>query len=261
MIKIDKPKTPPVILTITGVRKRRQHCAAFSKNKTAYFNGKRKFDFDSSIYGHQTVKETLIELQRGKCCFCESNVRHIAYGDVEHFRPKAGYKQKPKDKLTTPGYYWLAYEWENLFFSCQLCNQLHKKNLFPLKNPKKRAKSHREKISKEAPLFINPSEIDPQGHISFRKEIPYPINDSPEGDATIKGFGLDREPLNERRREKYRPIEIIYKISILDPNSNPELKKQIRDAKTFLENAQLPDAEYSSMIQAAVRCNFDSSDK
>ena len=58
--------------------------------------------------------------------FCESKVSHIAYGDVEHFRPKAGYRQRPEDPLVQPGYYWLAYEWSNLLFCCQLCNQRFK---------------------------------------------------------------------------------------------------------------------------------------
>lgn len=257
MIKISKPETPPVILTTAGDRKRRQHCSSYTRNKTDYINGEKKFEFDSSIYGHETVKQALIEAQRGKCCFCESKVKHIAYGDVEHFRPKAGCRQKPDDKLVTPGYYWLAYEWRNLFFSCQLCNQRHKQNLFPLESPKKRAKSHREKISKENPLFINPSEIDPQEHISFRKEIPYPINDSLEGKATIYGLGLDREELNERRREKYQLIETIYQLSNLDPNSHHDLSELIKRAQKQIEDAQILEAEYSSMLQSAVKNEFD----
>ena len=48
------------------------------------------FEFDSSVYGHKTVKKALIEAQHGKCCFCEAKVVHISYGDVEHFRPKGG---------------------------------------------------------------------------------------------------------------------------------------------------------------------------
>ena len=50
--------------------------------------GQVKLMFDSSLYGAPDVKQTLIEIQHGKCCFCESKITHIAYGDVEHFRPK-----------------------------------------------------------------------------------------------------------------------------------------------------------------------------
>jgi hypothetical protein len=44
--------------------------------------------------------------------------------------------------LEQPGYFWLAYVWANLFLACQLCNQSFKKNLFPLADPAKRARSH-----------------------------------------------------------------------------------------------------------------------
>nr|WP_239015299.1 AAA family ATPase [Archangium violaceum] len=79
---------------------------------------------------------------RGKCAFCESQLAHISYGDVEHFRPKAGWRQEEGGPLGRPGYYWLAYEWTNLFLACTLCNQQFKRNLFPLRTPSRRARSH-----------------------------------------------------------------------------------------------------------------------
>ena len=60
------------------------------------------------------------------CAFCESKVRHIAHGDVEHFRPKAGYEQG--HRFNRNGYFWEAYRWENLYYSCQTCNQVYKGN-------------------------------------------------------------------------------------------------------------------------------------
>ncbi len=88
-------------------------------------------------------------MQHDKCAFCESKVSAIAYGDVEHFRPKAGYQQSHDDDLQRPGYYWLAYEWSNLFFSCSICNQQGKRNVFPLANPRRRATCHRDDIGLE----------------------------------------------------------------------------------------------------------------
>ena len=78
---------------------------------------------------------------------------HIAYGDVEHYRPKAGYRQDAEDPLGRPGYYWLAYEWSNLLFCCQICNQRFKRNLFPLVDPARRAETHHDDLSSEQPLF------------------------------------------------------------------------------------------------------------
>ena len=110
VIKIEKPKQAPDILCKKGKNKRRKNSTLYTCNKVEFDSGKKKFKFDASIYGHKTVKEALIKAQNGKCCFCESKVTHIAYGDVEHFRPKAGYKQNKNDSLCRPGYYWLAYD-------------------------------------------------------------------------------------------------------------------------------------------------------
>jgi uncharacterized protein (TIGR02646 family) len=78
----------------------------------------RNFEFKASVYGAKSVKKTLLTAQHGKCAFCESKFEHVAFGDVEHFRPKGGWIQTDGDQLTRPGYYWLAYEWSNL--SCGL---------------------------------------------------------------------------------------------------------------------------------------------
>jgi hypothetical protein len=70
-----------------------------SEQCLAFANGQRSFDFDPKIYGDTRVKSALVKAQRGKCCFCESTVGHIAYGHVEHFRPKGGFRQKASGKL------------------------------------------------------------------------------------------------------------------------------------------------------------------
>ena len=59
--------------------------------------------------------------------------------------PKGGTRQTADEKeMKVPGYFWLAYAWQNLFLACQLCNQRFKKNLFPLENPDERAFSEDE---------------------------------------------------------------------------------------------------------------------
>lgn len=84
-----------------------------------YDNGVRTFNFNNKIYGAKDVKGTLIDIQNYKCAFCEARIGHIDDGDVEHFRPKKGFIQIEGDKLTRPGYYWLAYDWDNLFWLVQ----------------------------------------------------------------------------------------------------------------------------------------------
>ena len=130
MVFIDKSGiATPTILTTAGVVKRDEHIAGFVANEAGYRAKKgEKFDFDSSIYGDTTVKKSLETIQNFKCCFCESKYKHITSGDVEHFRPKGAYTQGkgPTFPFVRPGYFWLAYEWDNLLVSCEVCNQRKK---------------------------------------------------------------------------------------------------------------------------------------
>ncbi len=77
-------------------------------------NGAIQFQFKKSIYANKVVKDALVVAQHSKCAFCESAFLHVAFGAVEHFRPKSGVKQRASDPLSRPGYFWLAYEWSNL---------------------------------------------------------------------------------------------------------------------------------------------------
>jgi uncharacterized protein (TIGR02646 family) len=227
-------------------------CAQFEQ-------GDHDFQFKSSIYGHDSVKTALRTMQHGKCCFCEAKITHISYGDVEHYRPKGGHQQDESEKLTKPGYYWLAYTWENLLLCCTLCNQQHKKNLFPLKNPASRARSHHGDVAAEEPLLINPSVLNPQDYIGFRDEIPYPIENHIYGETTIAVLGLDRETLNERRRSKLSLIKILLDIVAVaaEQPDNHQLQEPAEQAKQNLKQQTVTTAEFSAMVSAFVYSAID----
>jgi len=245
MIRIKKPKKVPEILRTQGTAKRAEMCDAFDK-------GEIKFEFDNQIYGHETVKSVLKKSQHDKCFLCESKVTHISSGDVEHFRPKGGYRQSVKDKLQKPGYFWLAYDWENLFFVCELCNRRFKKNLFPLQKAESRCTSHKIEISQEEPLFINPENENPEDFISFRGEIVFAINGNLRGKTTIESAGLDRVELESNRKTMLEIIKRLYEIA----NSNPKLP-QSQEAINYLYNECTSKThEYSSMIKAALAAEF-----
>jgi uncharacterized protein (TIGR02646 family) len=252
MIRVTKPRQAPAVLSTRGKKRRRADSASFTHSAADYRAGRKSFTFDSDIYAHKTVKTALIGAQHDKCFLCESSITHIDYGDVEHFRPKGGYRQSETDTLHRPGYYWLAYEWGNLFLSCTLCNQQFKKNLFPLADPARRAASHKDDLDLEQPLFVDPSVDDPAQFISFRMEVPYPLNDNPRGKATITDLGLDRPKLNEKRYEHYAMLQLIYKIARRDPPI-PESA----EARDLLARAVEDSAEYAGMARAAVAADFE----
>ncbi len=201
MIRIEKPENPPEKLITNGKKKRKIHASAYSRDPIGHQSGVKKFDFDRTIYANPTVKQALNHAQHKKCCFCEVLIGQD--GDVEHFRPKAATRQAPGKPLQYPGYYWLAYEWSNLYLACPGCNQRHKKNLFPLQNPADRATDHKQNLDREQPLFIDPGKENPEDFIAFDGVIAFAIDDNPRGNATIAALQLnDRDGLKEDRRQR-----------------------------------------------------------
>lgn len=85
--------------------------------------------------GYGVVRPDLYERQHKKCAFCEK-LMDKSYMPVEHFRPKGGAEDNVSGKwvMVKTHYWWLAWTWSNLYFSCADCNnQKHKGNRFPIK--------------------------------------------------------------------------------------------------------------------------------
>jgi hypothetical protein len=103
MIRITRPSDAPAILLGRGVAAGAALRAAHDADPQAYLDGRKRFDFDADIYAVPEVKLALRRMQHDKCAFCESKFSHTGYGDVEHYRPKAGYRQRPDRNLGRPG--------------------------------------------------------------------------------------------------------------------------------------------------------------
>ena len=61
-------------------------------------------------YNQQDVKDQLKRETKGKCAYCESRITVVAHGDIEHVTPKSVEPDR-------------TFEWGNLTFACQICNQ------------------------------------------------------------------------------------------------------------------------------------------
>ena len=219
MNKIFKKEEAPEVLRTKGVELRDSLIAQADAGNTA-------FCFEKKVYAHDSVKEQMMEDQHRKCAYCEQ-FKNGDFGCVEHYRPKGGYDLGAGTQLQQPGYYWLAYDWQNLLFSCSECNTSYKRNHFPLVNENARDIEHRD-ITNEVPAIINPVTTDPGDHIEFSEFIIRPKmidgQESIQGKTTIGVFRLnDRKDLKEKRRkewEKYKEIhkllEICYKTQRAD---------------------------------------------
>jgi uncharacterized protein (TIGR02646 family) len=212
---------------------------------------------DKAIYAHSEVKKALECLFHDKCAYCESKVTAVADWDVDHFRPK-GRVAECKDH---PGYYWLTYVWENLYPSCQHCNQWRKDRCrwadptelppggkcdqFPLLDENTRAMGPSDDVHAEHTLLIDPCFDDPEEYLAYDPtgQI-FALRDNPCGKKTIEVFALVRRRLKVRRREVMAAA--IGMMRLIASAKEADLAVKLT---ALLEQMQADTAEYAGMVR------------
>ena len=246
MIMVVKPADPPGDLG-AGAAETTANCASYDATPAAYCDGSSKFKFEKKIYGTADVKAALKRAQFDKCCYCEAVFDANYAGDVEHYRPKGAIGA---GKLRVrPGYYWLAYEWDNLFYACADCNQYRKLAAFPLADETKRARNHHDLVAHEDPLILDPGgPRDPRNHIRFNRDVP--TWKTTAGCATVSLLKLDREALCASRRKHFRLLEaLILIIQMGRGRPEPDKIQAVACARTALRACMAHDAEFSAATQ------------
>lgn len=247
MIQVRRPNRVPSILRTLGEKQTRIDCVAYEACPDDFCSGKVSFQ-KREYYSKKEIKALLVKAHNSKCCYCEKKL-WAAYLHVEHFRPKYGVRQTLDQKNDEPpGYYWLAYRWDNLLLACLDCNSRFKHTFFPLVNPAERARSHNDDIGKERPLFVDPARQNPREHIRFDGAIPEGL--TLQGRTTIDGIGLSRATLKEDRLILLKEIRFRYAVFVRAAvhRGDPELQAIAKEAREFIEAAKRPDAEFSSMV-------------
>lgn len=118
MIHIDRTRIPPPdkLNNVAEI----EAAAAWG-----YYNpvgGQRvESSYPFTAYRASGVRESLLELFHDKCAFCESKLNTDSPLEVQHFRP-FGFTVNHDGSIIKPGYWWLAWEWSNLYPVCPLCN-------------------------------------------------------------------------------------------------------------------------------------------
>lgn len=168
-------------------------------------------------YNHKTIKDTLEKETYGKCIYCESKIKHITYGDIEHILPK--------NKNARPELY---VDWDNLTLACEQCNRSGKGTYY---NP-------------QLPL-INPYVDEPSQHLKDIGPLIMPVLDDKRGYVTVEVIKLNRMSLVERRSEK---IQAIHKLLLVWTKETDESFKLVLEEQ--LHEEYTLNQEYSSTIKA-----------
>jgi uncharacterized protein (TIGR02646 family) len=240
MITVQKRSAPPILSTLGGPATLADQ-QAYDVNKAGYDSGSPVFKIVSSIYGGPSVKSVLRRSQSDKCCYCEK-VQKDEFGEVEHYRPKNGYYRFIGDSMQRPGYFWLGYSWDNLYFVCKTCN-IHKSCKFYLSVEADRAVYYTDNTTIEQPLILDPGGLEnPRDHIKFHNEIAK--GETSAGKATIAACKLNRSSLIESRRRAARDLKFFIDYIKTNPSTDPLVKK----VKGILKGKIHRSTEFSAMI-------------
>jgi uncharacterized protein (TIGR02646 family) len=131
-----------------------------------------------------------------KCAYCDRPIA-VAERVVDHFRPKGGAVNLSGEK-SPEHYWWLTYEWRNLYLSCQEC-ALAKGNKFPVSGQRTAIEAGWDEIEKEDNVLLDPCADDPESHLIFSKDG-IVIASAERGEVTIEILNLNRPTLIEQRR-------------------------------------------------------------
>ena len=198
-----------------------------------------KPDFKSGVWTE--LKNILLEgPYRQKCGYCES-VGVTAPFDADHFRPKSRVRQHVEEDAPQvqcggaphPGYYWLAFEWENLIPSCIRCNRQEKLDFFPVAkaNICDPSMSPDALDAMEEPLLINPYKENPEQYLIFDAQGKIgAIDGNPRGKASIEAHVLDDETLTTERKDAAE-LALSRVLDALSPKS-PEAFTDVWDRET-----------------------------
>ncbi len=223
----------------------------------------------ASVYGADAVRKALEKLFHDKCAYCEGKSMGQADWDVEHFRPKGSVAERDDH----PGYYWLAYEWENLYPSCQHCNQKRrdrprwgdlsaasgpakgKLDQFPLATEALRAMSPADDHRQENRLLVDPSTDDPEEHIRFDVHgQALPVQGSLRGEASIDVFHLKRKRLSVPRKEHAQNVAGLKKLVDRLEAARGANDAAVAEARRLLESTYLGDwCPYAGVARWVIR--------
>ena len=157
----------------------------------------RVFRFTEEFFDSPGVRIALRELFSGKCAFCESPIVPDSAGVTHHFRPM----QEAVDangSVSRPHYWWLAYEWENLYLACQPCATAAGAS-FPVARERAAVGARGDELRREASQLLDPCGDDPGRHLQFADDGRV-VHLTDRGRHTIKTYALNRRELLDARR-------------------------------------------------------------
>lgn len=147
----------------------------------------------------QHVVKPLRKLFNHKCAYCETRIRVRSDHEIDLFRPFSDAADLNSSEIDPEHYWWLAYDWENMYLACSDCNR-SKRNLFPLKGTRATIETRYAELAEESPLLLDPCADNPSASLFFEKNGRVRGRDE-KGKISIKVYGLNRQALVRARKK------------------------------------------------------------
>jgi uncharacterized protein (TIGR02646 family) len=171
---------------------------------------------DDSKYGHHEIKTTLFTMSHNKCYYCEGLLKGKSK-EIDHLIEVSENKH-------------LAFEWTNLFLSCDNCNNKIPNRILSVSDVLNPCEDTDDEIEK---------------HISFENEQITFLTD--KGEKTIKKFRLSTERLDYLRIKQLQSFT--EKLITIQKRMNQDGRKKMSETeKDSLKRFAKADSRYSLMF-------------
>lgn len=273
MIKLTRNRAnPPVHENFFGVKRVRVNLKLLKQKRDGKLDAPGDKKWDSNFW--KESKAQLLVESHNKCAYCDTPTRVVAYGDVEHFRPKSHY-------------WWLAYSYENYLPACIACNQEYKKDFFALADAARqlpgpaidrqmtdaalqvlapqltvdpvddtqgmRLQTFLAELKREKALLINPYVDDPAVYLAYQpiletREV-FIIPTKPRYKKVVEAcenlFGINRKELLDLRFQWYC-MYMTFRQTLADPGISNQTRLRNENRLREMEAENSP---YAGMIR------------
>ena len=164
---------------------------------------KKIIDQEKNRKAYKEFHDWLLEQSYGKCWFSDTQAL-FTYFDVEHYRPKK--EAKDLDKNRREGYWWLAFDWENLRI-CGNVGNAKKGTFFPLNDETRAATAQNRSTREEVPMLLDPANEWDASVVKFNEQgevVPSPDAspvDKRRLEISVERYKLDFSRLVEGRKQ------------------------------------------------------------
>ena len=249
MIRLFHSPQAPAYMFGPEVQRLASVVAQSRRNKSAQDIRQERTSF--GLFTEDLFREVTADLKalsHGKCAYCETPFRNPK-DSLDRFRPKGG-ALGLKGDYSPDHYWWLAYDWANIYPSCSICNKL-KGPKFPVEGARAPVGTPLSAIQEQR-LLVDPFADNPMVDLDFLDNGNV-IPRSKAGDVTIATFELNRPDLVEARRDVAAKTQHRLRTASVKPEIARAAARELLEFRVPQANVEMQQASSPAPPERVVR--------